>query len=341
MTAEQVEEAIVGFLADGGLTMPPQIISVESVLQSTGEGGNLIFYNEIVALSQYIQQVYDLLGDIDFQSDMAARVGANIVVTKPTLMPPSTIPAPAPPKAPPGQAQVYSTDWVFDIEDDTFDASRYATAIAEYLGDPYTASDITVTMVNNSGVLTVSVQVDSGDDASRAQAATDRLNGLTPEELCALLDCQPGPVHSIKSATMSMSTVPSADGDGTSADTSLGAAMSVDDSSSAITMNEEEAPVAVIVVLVILFLLCCLLPMLMYIYARNRFGAGNAQKWMRYKLAHSNPTVPIMYLPRDVREALRADLYSNVVNPSITGKKMHREDDDDEIPAFVPAPERI
>ena len=47
-----------------------------------------------------------------------------------------------------------------------------------------------------------------------------------------------------------------------------------------------------------------------------------------------------MYLPRDVREALRADLYSNVVDP-ITGKKMHREDDDDENPAFVPVPEKI
>ena len=49
------------------------------------------------------------------------------------------------------------------------------------------------------------------------------------------------------------------------------------------------------------------------LYARKRFGAGNEKKWLHYKLAHSNPVWPIFYLPSDVREALRNDLYYRTV----------------------------
>ena len=49
------------------------------------------------------------------------------------------------------------------------------------------------------------------------------------------------------------------------------------------------------------------------LYARKRFGAGNEMKWLHYKLAHSNPVWPIFYLPSDVREALRNDLYYRTV----------------------------
>ena len=58
---------------------------------------------------------------------------------------------------------------------------------------------------------------------------------------------------------------------------------------------------------------CCIAFCGVILYARKRFGAGNEMKWLHYKLAHSNPVWPIFYLPSDVREALRNDLYYRTV----------------------------
>jgi len=59
-----------------------------------------------------------------------------------------------------------------------------------------------------------------------------------------------------------------------------------------------------------LFLLC---PLLVYIYARYRYGAGKTYKWLRWKCSHTNPVTPILYLPKDVKERMRAELNSSEV----------------------------
>ncbi len=58
---------------------------------------------------------------------------------------------------------------------------------------------------------------------------------------------------------------------------------------------------------------CCIAFCGVILYARKRFGAGNEKRWIHYKLAHSNPVWPMLYLPKDVREGLRNELYSRTV----------------------------
>jgi hypothetical protein len=63
------------------------------------------------------------------------------------------------------------------------------------------------------------------------------------------------------------------------------------------------------VLLIVLLLLCFLSPLLCYLYAHFKYGAGKEVKWFKYKLSHSDPVWPFGYVPREDRDALRASLY--------------------------------
>jgi hypothetical protein len=54
-------------------------------------------------------------------------------------------------------------------------------------------------------------------------------------------------------------------------------------------------------------------PLGIYAYARTRYGAGKTCKWLRWKFSHTNPVTPLFYLPKDVRERMRAELNSSEV----------------------------
>ena len=55
-------------------------------------------------------------------------------------------------------------------------------------------------------------------------------------------------------------------------------------------------------------LLLCLLPLA---YAAVRFGAGNVGLWCHFKLTHSKPDLPVLYVPKERREGMRKDLYGD------------------------------
>jgi len=93
-----------------------------------------------------------------------------------------------------------SVSFGFDVAAGEYDPATspaaYAAALAEKMGDPFTADDITVTAVKNEdGTWSVSVAVDAGDDAAAAHGAADKLSKTTPAELETALGLTPGSVE--------------------------------------------------------------------------------------------------------------------------------------------------
>jgi hypothetical protein len=92
-----------------------------------------------------------------------------------------------------------SVSFGFDVAEGEYDPATspaaYAAALAEKMGDPFTADDFTVTAVKNEdGTWSVSVAVDAGDDAAAAHGAADTLSKTTPAELETALGLTPGSV---------------------------------------------------------------------------------------------------------------------------------------------------
>jgi len=58
------------------------------------------------------------------------------------------------------------------------------------------------------------------------------------------------------------------------------------------------------VFLIVLLLLCVLSPVFCWLYAHFVYGSGKETTWFKYRLTHSNPTLPFLYVPREDREAL-------------------------------------
>jgi hypothetical protein len=71
----------------------------------------------------------------------------------------------------------------------------------------------------------------------------------------------------------------------------------------------DDLPSYGIALICVLIFLCILVPLLLCIFARSRVGKGNEMLWIRYKLAHHNPSWPLFYIPRDLHERLRLQLY--------------------------------
>merc|ERR1719399_1381676 len=93
-----------------------------------------------------------------------------------------------------------SVSFGFDVAADEYDPATspaaYAAALAEKMGEPFTADDITVTAVKNEdGTWSVSVAVDAGDDAAAAHREADKLSKATPAELEKALNLEAGSVE--------------------------------------------------------------------------------------------------------------------------------------------------
>jgi hypothetical protein len=93
--------------------------------------------------------------------------------------------------------------WGFEIDDDDYDPQSYAQSLAERLGGPFAADDIAVTASAPPPPLTVSVSIEAADGAA-AQAAAEKLRGLTAEQLAALLGAT-GAVRSRRSPVVETS----------------------------------------------------------------------------------------------------------------------------------------
>jgi hypothetical protein len=75
------------------------------------------------------------------------------------------------------------------------------------------------------------------------------------------------------------------------------------------TANSDELSGGIIF-LIVLLCLCCLWPIFCCCFARFKYGAGKEMLWMRFLFSHSNPTLPLFYMPREDRENLRKQLYA-------------------------------
>ena len=59
------------------------------------------------------------------------------------------------------------------------------------------------------------------------------------------------------------------------------------------------------IIIIVAILLC---PVLCCCYAGARYGPRNASLWFRYKACHTNPTIPIFYMPAEDRNRIKRRL---------------------------------
>ena len=102
-----------------------------------------------------------------------------------------------------------TVSWGFDVAAGDYDPATspaaYAAALAEKMGEPFTADDFTVTAVQNAdGNYSVSVAIDAGDDAAAAHGAADKLSSTLPAELETALGLTAGSVSSISPAAVAV-----------------------------------------------------------------------------------------------------------------------------------------
>ena len=223
-------------------------------------------------------------------------------------------------------------EWNFDISDTSYSPTRYATNLADELGTPnppvgpytFVASDITVAQSpsgNWAGGAVVPVQVTiTAPDVDSAVAAKEKLAAMSCTKLRAVLEatglasCSTTPPDLSKAiagprygGTFAYVSRPAPPPSTPPAEPTAAGALG--EVGSAITSDAEEFPWWIFIILGIL--LCCCCPLLCcFCYARRRFGEGNEFLWFRYLLYQTNPEVPWFYMPKDVHERLKLQLYN-------------------------------
>ena len=70
---------------------------------------------------------------------------------------------------------------------------------------------------------------------------------------------------------------------------------------SAQTIEDDDISPGAIVAIVILALLV-VIPLCFLLYARFKYGPGKELAFLHYKLSHSNASIPIFYVPKDLRK---------------------------------------
>ena len=75
-----------------------------------------------------------------------------------------------------------------------------------------------------------------------------------------------------------------------------------------VTVQDEVTTWLIILVCSLVFFLC-LIPVLIYYYVQHKYGKGNVSLYLRYKFAHHNPAYRALYIPRDLHERLRMQLF--------------------------------
>ena len=77
----------------------------------------------------------------------------------------------------------------------------------------------------------------------------------------------------------------------------------------AISSGQEEFPWWAYLAIGLFVFCCCCIPFCLFCYARRRFGEGNEFLWFRYLLYQTNPRWPLFYMPKDVHDRLKMQLY--------------------------------
>ena len=75
-----------------------------------------------------------------------------------------------------------------------------------------------------------------------------------------------------------------------------------------VTVEDEDMSWMIILICLLLFFLL-LIPLMCFYYIRSKYGKGNVKLWIRYKLAHHNPAWAVFYIPEDLHERLRMQLF--------------------------------
>ena len=75
-----------------------------------------------------------------------------------------------------------------------------------------------------------------------------------------------------------------------------------------VTVQDEVTTSLIALVCSLVFFLC-LIPVLIYYYVQHKYGKGNVSLYLRYKFAHHNPAYRALYIPRDLHERLRMQLF--------------------------------
>ena len=75
-----------------------------------------------------------------------------------------------------------------------------------------------------------------------------------------------------------------------------------------VTVEDEVMSWLIILICLVLFCLV-LIPMLIFYWVQTTYGKGNVTLWLRYKLAHHNPVWQLFYIPEDLHERLRMQLF--------------------------------
>ena len=75
-----------------------------------------------------------------------------------------------------------------------------------------------------------------------------------------------------------------------------------------VTVEDEVMSWLIILICLVLFFIV-LIPMLIFYWVQTTYGKGNVTLWLRYKLAHHNPVWQLFYIPEDLHERLRMQLF--------------------------------
>jgi hypothetical protein len=230
-----------------------------------------------------------------------------------------------------GVTEQNTVSWGFNVAayDPANSPADYAAALAAEMGAPFKAADFTVTAIKNTdGTWTVSVEVDAGADADAAARAEKGLDALTPATLATALDLPAGSVLSTKGAEVEIEFVE------TTAPPINDATFLDDSQASNQTVAEDEMSAGAVVAVIIVVLLL-LLPLAFGAYARYKVGAGKEIDFLRYTFSHSNAQVPLLYMPKELREEKLSKLYAKP-KMVVVG---NQQELDDRAPGQAPAGE--
>jgi len=94
-----------------------------------------------------------------------------------------------------------------------------------------------------------------------------------------------------------------------------------------VTVQDEVMSWLIILICLVLFFLF-LIPLVIFYYVQNKYGRGNVTLWLRYKIAHHNPEKRLFYIPKDLHERLRMQLFEPKAFEAQLRKEMDERDDD-------------
>jgi len=98
---------------------------------------------------------------------------------------------------------------------------------------------------------------------------------------------------------------------------------------------EDEVMSWPIILFCLVFFSLVLIPLLIFYYVQNKYGKGNVTLWLRYKLAHHNPVWQLFYIPEDLHERLRMQLFEPKAFEAQLRKEMDEAGGDTSGPNFT------